>query len=96
MLYTNFCFCFLTASFVKTCLKSDPEFDVCSRQAVQQLFNALGPGNTGQITYIFYLTQDINIYLVIHNYKSPSATHKMGRRPKRGRKKSPNAGCFQL
>lgn len=31
-------------SFVKTCLKSDPEFDECSRTAVQQLFNALGPG----------------------------------------------------
>ncbi|KAI8422678.1 hypothetical protein MSG28_006449 [Choristoneura fumiferana] len=30
--------------FVKTCFKSDPEFDDCSRQAVQQLFNALGPG----------------------------------------------------
>ncbi|KAJ2950151.1 hypothetical protein O0L34_g11503 [Tuta absoluta] len=31
-------------SFVKTCLKSDPEFDECSRQAVQMLFDALGPG----------------------------------------------------
>ncbi|KAL0881075.1 hypothetical protein ABMA27_002203 [Loxostege sticticalis] len=31
-------------SFVKTCLKSDPEFDECSRDAVQQLFVALGPG----------------------------------------------------
>ncbi|XP_013136879.1 PREDICTED: circadian clock-controlled protein-like [Papilio polytes] len=30
--------------FVKTCFKSDPEFDDCSKQAVQQLFNALGPG----------------------------------------------------
>ncbi|XP_053612600.1 circadian clock-controlled protein daywake-like [Plodia interpunctella] len=31
-------------SFIKTCLKSDPEFDDCSRDAVQSLFNALGPG----------------------------------------------------
>ncbi|XP_072938877.1 circadian clock-controlled protein daywake-like [Epargyreus clarus] len=31
-------------NFVKTCLKSDPEFDDCSKQAVQQLFDALGPG----------------------------------------------------
>ncbi|KAG6450672.1 hypothetical protein O3G_MSEX006716 [Manduca sexta] len=30
--------------FVKTCLKSDPDFEDCSRVAVQQLFNALGPG----------------------------------------------------
>ncbi|CAB3223218.1 unnamed protein product [Arctia plantaginis] len=30
--------------FVKTCFRKDPEFDDCSRQAVQQLFNALGPG----------------------------------------------------
>ncbi|XP_004929462.1 circadian clock-controlled protein-like [Bombyx mandarina] len=30
--------------FVKTCLKSDPEFDDCSRDAVQKLFDALGPG----------------------------------------------------
>ncbi|XP_026732537.1 circadian clock-controlled protein-like isoform X1 [Trichoplusia ni] len=31
-------------SFVKTCYKRDPEFEDCSREAVQQLFNALGPG----------------------------------------------------
>ncbi|XP_028157583.1 circadian clock-controlled protein-like [Ostrinia furnacalis] len=30
--------------FVRTCLKSDPEFDECSRNAVQHLFSALGPG----------------------------------------------------
>ncbi|CAK1600798.1 unnamed protein product [Parnassius mnemosyne] len=30
--------------FVKTCYKSDPEFDDCSKEAVQQLFKALGPG----------------------------------------------------
>lgn len=30
--------------FVKTCFKSDAEFDDCSKTAVQQLFNALGPG----------------------------------------------------
>ncbi|KOB78475.1 Takeout/JHBP like protein [Operophtera brumata] len=30
--------------FVKTCSKSDPEFDDCSREAVQNIFNALGPG----------------------------------------------------
>lgn len=29
---------------MKTCLKSDPDFDDCSREAVQQLFDALGPG----------------------------------------------------
>ncbi|CAG9578953.1 unnamed protein product [Danaus chrysippus] len=31
-------------SFINTCMKSDPDFDDCSRDAVQQLFNALGPG----------------------------------------------------
>lgn len=31
-------------SFVQTCLKSDPDFDDCSTEAVQKLFIALGPG----------------------------------------------------
>lgn len=31
-------------SFVKTCARTDPDFEDCSRDAVQQLFNALGPG----------------------------------------------------
>ncbi|KAG7306069.1 hypothetical protein JYU34_008650 [Plutella xylostella] len=31
-------------SFVKTCVRRDPEFEDCSKQAVQQLFDALGPG----------------------------------------------------
>ncbi|CAH2108488.1 unnamed protein product [Euphydryas editha] len=31
-------------NFVQTCLKSDPDFEDCSKVAVQQLFNALGPG----------------------------------------------------
>ncbi|XP_047513300.1 circadian clock-controlled protein daywake-like [Pieris napi] len=31
-------------SFVKTCSLSDPDFDDCSKTAVQLLFNALGPG----------------------------------------------------
>ncbi|XP_045494943.1 circadian clock-controlled protein daywake-like [Colias croceus] len=31
-------------SFVKTCSLSDPDFDDCSQEAVQSLFNALGPG----------------------------------------------------
>ncbi|XP_047530287.1 uncharacterized protein LOC125066298 [Vanessa atalanta] len=31
-------------NFVQTCLKSDPDFEDCSKDAVQQLFNALGPG----------------------------------------------------
>lgn len=35
---------FFAANFVKTCLKSNPDFDDCSREAVQQLFDALGPG----------------------------------------------------
>ncbi|KAL4702242.1 hypothetical protein ACJJTC_005781 [Scirpophaga incertulas] len=30
--------------FVKTCTRSDPSFDDCSREAVQNLFIALGPG----------------------------------------------------
>ncbi|XP_026762157.2 circadian clock-controlled protein daywake-like [Galleria mellonella] len=30
--------------FIQTCLKSDPDFDECSRQSVQKLFHALGPG----------------------------------------------------
>ncbi|XP_041988012.1 uncharacterized protein LOC121739585 isoform X2 [Aricia agestis] len=30
--------------FIKTCLKSDPNFDDCSKESVQRLFNALGPG----------------------------------------------------
>ncbi|XP_059055436.1 circadian clock-controlled protein daywake-like [Achroia grisella] len=31
-------------NFIQTCLKSDPDFDDCSRQSVQKLFDALGPG----------------------------------------------------
>lgn len=31
-------------NFVKTCFKKDPEFEDCSKEAVQNLFNALGPG----------------------------------------------------
>ncbi|XP_023954809.2 uncharacterized protein LOC112058318 [Bicyclus anynana] len=31
-------------SFIRTCFKGDPEFDDCSKDAVQNLFNALGPG----------------------------------------------------
>ncbi|RVE52967.1 hypothetical protein evm_002444 [Chilo suppressalis] len=40
---TEFMFSSL-ADFVKTCTRSDPEFEECSRTAVQQLFSALGPG----------------------------------------------------
>lgn len=40
----DFHFFSLTASFVQTCLKSDPDFDDCSTEAVQKLFVALGPG----------------------------------------------------
>lgn len=35
---------YVSASFVKTCVRRDPEFEDCSKQAVQQLFDALGPG----------------------------------------------------
>ncbi|KAM3963654.1 protein takeout [Aphomia sociella] len=31
-------------SFIQTCMRSDPDFDDCSKQAVQKLFDALGPG----------------------------------------------------
>lgn len=38
---------------MKTCLRSDPEFDDCSRQAVQQLFNALGPGKYNNLDILY-------------------------------------------
>lgn len=37
-------------------MKSDPDFDDCSRDAVQQLFNALGPGKLIKKKILLYHT----------------------------------------